>query len=141
MAAVYLGVQEAFDRKVAIKILTPKTTADEEFAARFLREAKTVAQLSHANIIPVYDFGSVDGYYYMSMEYLPGGTLGMLVKTGLELDEALRVIEDIASALHFAHSKGLMLSPLGMEMISSKVLSISNVFASASLDTNLNRGG
>jgi len=108
MAAVYLGVQEAFDRKVAIKILTPKTTADEEFAARFLREAKTVAQLSHANIIPVYDFGSVDGYYYMSMEYLPGGTLGMLVKTGLELDEALRVIEDIASALHFAHSKGII---------------------------------
>lgn len=108
MAAVYLGVQEAFDRKVAVKILTPKTTADEEFAARFLREAKTVAQLSHANIIPVYDFGSLDGYYYMSMEYLSGGTLDTLVKTGLELNEALLIVEDIASALGFAHSKGII---------------------------------
>jgi len=108
MAEVYLGVQEAFGRKVAIKILTPKTTADEEFAARFLREAKTVAQLSHSNIIPVYDFGSLDGYYYMSMEYLAGGTLNVLLKAGLELEEALRIIEDIASALHFAHSKGII---------------------------------
>jgi serine/threonine protein kinase len=108
MAAVYLGVQEAFDRKVAVKILTPKTTADEEFAARFLREAKTVAQLSHANIIPVYDFGSLDGYYYMSMEYLSGGSLNTLVKTGLELNEALLIVEDIAAALNFAHSKGII---------------------------------
>jgi len=108
MAAVYLGVQEAFDRQVAVKILTPKTTADEEFAARFLREAKTVAQLSHANIIPVYDFGSLDGYYYMSMEYLSGGSLSTLVKSGLELNEALPIIEDIASALDFAHSKGII---------------------------------
>jgi serine/threonine-protein kinase PpkA len=108
MAAVYLGVQEAFDRKVAIKILTPKTTADQEFATRFLREAKTVAQLSHSNIIPVYDFGEVGGYYYMSMEYLPGGSLSTLVKSGLELEEALPIIEDIASALDFAHSKGII---------------------------------
>lgn len=108
MAAVYLGVQEAFDRKVAIKILTPKTIADEEVAARFLQEAKTVAQLSHANIIPVYDFGHLDGYYYMSMEYLSGGSLNTLVKTGLELNEALRIVEDVASALDFAHSKGVI---------------------------------
>lgn len=108
MAEVYLGVQEAFGRKVAIKILTPKTTADEEFAARFLREAKTVAQLSHSNIIPVYDFGSLDGYYYMSMEYLAGGTLNVLLKAGLELEESLRIIEDIAAALHFAHAKGII---------------------------------
>ena len=108
MAAVYLGVQETFDRKVAIKILTPKTIADEEFAARFLREAKTVAQLAHSNIIPVYDFGSMDGFHYMSMEYLSRGTLSDLLKKGLELEEALKIIEDISAALHFAHSKGII---------------------------------
>ena len=108
MAAVYLGTQETFGRKVAIKILAPKTIADEEFATRFLREAKTVAQLAHSNIIPVYDFGEVGGYYYMSMEYLPGGTLATLLKTGIELDEALHIMEDVASALHFAHSKGII---------------------------------
>ncbi len=108
MAAVYLGVQEAFDRKVAVKILEPKTIADEEFAARFLREAKTVAQLSHRHIIPVYDFGSLEGYYYMSMEYLPGGTLDGLAKAGLELEEALVIIEQVADALNYAHSKGII---------------------------------
>jgi len=50
----------------------------------------------------------LNGYYYMSMEYLAGGTLNTLVKTGLELEEALRILEDVAAALHFAHSKGII---------------------------------
>jgi len=108
MAAVFLGTQDAFDRQVAVKILTPKSAADEDLAARFLREAKTVAKLAHPHIIPVYDFGSHEGFYYMSMEHLPGGTLDVLLKAGLELSEALRIIEDVASALNFAHSKGIV---------------------------------
>ena len=64
-AKVYLATQESFDRKVAIKVLLEQYAEDKEFAARFLREAKTVAGLSHQNIIPVYDFGQKDGTYYM----------------------------------------------------------------------------
>lgn len=108
MASVYLGIQDTFDRKVAVKILSPKSTADEDLAARFLREAKTVANLAHPNIISVYDFGTHEGFYFMSMEYLSGGTLDAILKSGLELTEALSIIEDIASALQFAHSKGII---------------------------------
>ena len=103
MATVYLAVQEAFDRRVAVKVLSPKTAAEEDFAARFLREAKTVAQMTHQNIISVYDFGTIGDYFYMSMEQLPGGTLDDLLKAGLELSEVLEIIGQVASALDYAH--------------------------------------
>lgn len=108
MAQVYLATQIAFKRQVAIKVLSPAYAADYEFAQRFLREAETVASLSHASIIPVYDFGQRDGTFYMVMELLPGGDLSQWIQRGLDEQEVLQILSDIASALHLAHEKGFV---------------------------------
>ena len=106
MALVYRATQVSFKRQVAIKVLMPTYASDSQFAERFLREAETVASLSHPHIIPVYDFGQRDGTFYMVMEFLTGGDLMQWIHRGLEEEEVLQIISDVASALHFAHEKG-----------------------------------
>lgn len=107
-AKVYLATQESFQRKVAIKVLLDAYAEDKEFAERFLREARTVASLSHPHIIPVYDFGQVDGTFYMVMELLPGGDLSERIDAGLKEDQVLTITSQLAQALHFAHEKGFV---------------------------------
>jgi serine/threonine protein kinase len=108
MATVYLATQEVLSRLVALKIVAPALAADSQFAQRFLNEGKYVAQLSHPNIITIFDCGSHGNYYYLSMEYLPGGTLEDRIDQGLPLPEALEIAKAIASALGYAHSKGFI---------------------------------
>ncbi|MFN3714093.1 MAG: serine/threonine-protein kinase [Alcanivoracaceae bacterium] len=107
-ARVWLATQESFGRKVAIKALLPQYAENKEFAERFLREAKTVANLSHPHIIPVYDFGQSNGSYYMVMEYLPCGDLKGRIKDGLDEKLTLEILAQLASALHQAHEKGFV---------------------------------
>lgn len=107
MAYVYLAVQESFGREVALKILSPQLTDDEQFSKRFLREARIVSQLNHPNIVTVYDAGRQGKYHYMSMEYIPGKELKQL-KDSISRKEALRIVKDIARALDFAGSKGIV---------------------------------
>lgn len=107
MAYVYLAVQESFGREVALKILSPQLTNDEQFSKRFLREARIVSQLNHPNIVTVYDAGRQGKYHYMSMEYIPGKELKQL-KDSISRKEALRIVKDIARALDFAGSKGIV---------------------------------
>lgn len=106
MAEVYKATQTAFKRQVAIKVLMPAFASDAEYAERFLDEAETVAQLAHPHIIPVYDFGQRAGTFYMVMEHISGGDLAQWIQRGLEPDEALQIVSQVASALHFAHDKG-----------------------------------
>lgn len=108
MATVYRGVQLAFDRPVAIKVMSPALAADAEFGRRFLREAKLMASLNHAHIVPVYDVGCHDGMHYMTMEWLPGGTLKQRMGKPLAATEALRIVRDIASALDLAGQQDLI---------------------------------
>ncbi len=108
MAVVYRAVQIAFDRPVALKILTPQLARDEDFGRRFLREARIVGQLSHANIVPVYDVGQKDGNYYLSMEWLTGGDLGSHLAQGLSSEEALQILAQMARALRYAHKQGFI---------------------------------
>lgn len=107
MAHVYLAIQESFGREVALKILSPHLTDDEQFSKRFLREARIVSQLSHPNIVTVYDAGKQGKYHYMSMEYIPGKDLKQL-KDSLSREEILRIVKDVASALDFAGIKGIV---------------------------------
>ena len=106
MAVVYLATQESFDRKVALKIIANKAFGKKELAERFMREAKIVASLSHPHIVPVYDVGSIGNYQYLAMDYLQGGDLKTWIKAGLEPQESLQIIMQMAQALHFAHNKG-----------------------------------
>ena len=106
MAQVYLAVQEALDRKVALKVMAETLLVDPEFSERFLREAKIIAQLSHPNIVSVYDVGIHQGCHYLSMEYHAGGDLKAKITQGITLNEAQRIVRQIAEALDYAHSEG-----------------------------------
>ncbi|MBL8260006.1 MAG: protein kinase [Candidatus Competibacteraceae bacterium] len=108
MAIVYLAIQESLNRHVALKIIKPVLTTDEEFSHRFLREGRLIAQLNDPNIITVYDIGSHDNIYYLSMEYVPGGTLQQRIREGLPLKGALSVSRAIARALQYAHSRNII---------------------------------
>lgn len=107
MAHVYLAVQESFGREVALKILSPHLADDDQFSKRFLREARIVSQLSHPNIVTVYDAGKHGKHHYMSMEYIPGQDLKAL-KDSISRKDAIRIVKDVASALDFAGAKGIV---------------------------------
>jgi serine/threonine protein kinase len=109
MATVYLAIQESFDREVALKLMSPFLNSDPSFTTRFVREARIVAQIHHASIVPVMDVGEHQTHHYLSMEYLPGGDLKHRIaenKHGLSL--AVTTCLAIASALDVAHRKGFV---------------------------------
>jgi serine/threonine-protein kinase PpkA len=108
MAIVYLALQESLHRHVALKVIKPILTTDEEFAQRFLREGRIIAQLSDPHIVTVYDIATHDNTYYLSMEYLSGGTLQQRIREGLPLEEARAIARAIASALNYAHRRGII---------------------------------
>ena len=110
MAAVFRANQVALNRSVAIKVLSGLSAGDEIFRQRFDREAKSVAQLSHPNIVPIYDFGSDDmrGLWYIVMEYVPGGSLRDLVNGVPGIDESTRLIAQVAYGLDYAHTHGIV---------------------------------
>ncbi len=108
MGAVYRAVQSSLDRDVAIKLLPPELGADPEFEARFKREAKSMAQLNHPNIVQIYDFGqTTGGHFYFVMEYVDGADLHQLIHAGqLDSEGALNAVSQICDALEYAHTKG-----------------------------------
>ncbi|MEE4379840.1 MAG: protein kinase [Candidatus Competibacteraceae bacterium] len=108
MATVYLATQESLSRHVALKIVAPTLAADSNFTARFLKEGRIIAQLNHPNVITIFDCGAYGNYYYLSMEYLSGGTLEDRITQGLPLVDALEIIKSMASALGYAHDKGFI---------------------------------
>ncbi|RYY74018.1 MAG: hypothetical protein EOO52_14170 [Gammaproteobacteria bacterium] len=106
MATVFLATQLSLNRTVALKIMKPELDYDPEFHNRFQREAEIVGQLSHPNIIPIYDIGRYNGMNYISMEYLPAGSLDQKIKKGISANTAASYVMAIASALAHAHTKG-----------------------------------
>ena len=114
MAEVYLATMPVLNRDVAIKVLYPHLAADEVFVTRFRREGQALAALEHRHIAGVLDTDTANGMHYLVMTYLPGGTLGALLKRTqdageiLPVDKALEIIRQIASALEYAHSKGIV---------------------------------
>lgn len=108
MAEVYLAEQLSLGRKVAIKILDANAS-DPEFAGRFLQEARLVAALNHSNLITIYDFGQLPaGKLFISMEFLEGGDLEHHLQRGIKDKTALRILRELAAALRFIHSKGII---------------------------------
>ena len=108
MAIVYLAIQESLRRRVALKVIKPILTTDGEFAIRFLREGRLIAQLNDPHIVTVYDIASHEGTYYLSMEYLGGGTLQQRIRAGLSPSEVLIISRAIVSALSYAHERGII---------------------------------
>src|SRR5947208_3266829 len=110
MADVYLARDSLLDRPVALKILIPEFSTDEAFVERFRREAQAAANLSHPNIVSVYDWGEEDGTYFIVMEYVDGRTLSAVLREEGPLlpDRAAGIGSEVAAALAFAHRNGVI---------------------------------
>jgi beta-lactam-binding protein with PASTA domain len=110
MADVYLARDSLLDRPVALKVLFPEFAADPSFVERFRREAQSAANLSHPNIVSVFDWGAVNNTYYIVMEYVEGRSLSQILKDEgpLHPDRAADIAIDVASALGFAHRNGVV---------------------------------
>jgi serine/threonine-protein kinase len=110
MADVYKSLHPTLGVPVAIKILPARLAAENEFRQRFVREAQVVSKLEHPNIVRIFDSGEQDGQYYMVMEYLTGKDLGQMIqKDGrLPMAQALPLVQQIASALDYAHTNGFV---------------------------------
>ena len=109
MATVYLGTDTRLDRTVALKIMHAELASDEDFVRRFVAEARSIARLSHPNVVTVYDQGADGRTLYLAMEYVPGRTLRDLLheRTVLRPREALDIIEGVLSGLAAAHAAGI----------------------------------
>ena len=109
MGAVYKARQETLNRLVAIKILPPEIGKKPSFAARFTREAQSMARLNHPNIVTIYDFGERDGLYFFMMEFVDGVNLRQLLDTArVSAREALAIVPQICDALQCAHDQGIV---------------------------------
>ncbi|HLY26301.1 MAG TPA: serine/threonine-protein kinase, partial [Aggregatilineales bacterium] len=109
MATVYLAYQASVKREVAVKVIKSDLAEISVFVSRFEREAQMVAQLSHPHILRVFDFGQQDDIAYLVMELLRGGSLADLIsKAQLTVSDAVRLIDQIASALDYAHERGII---------------------------------
>ena len=110
MATVYHGYDPRFEREVAVKVLPSELLhSDPQFKLRFEREAKIIAQLEHPSIVPVYDVGDEGGQPYFVMRYMNGGSLSERIKSKvMSIEEAVKILGQIAPGLDEAHSKGIV---------------------------------
>jgi serine/threonine-protein kinase len=110
MATVYQATDLRLDRTVALKIMHAGLGDDPEFVARFEREARSAARLSHPNVVAVFDQGEDRGTVFLVMEYVPGLTLRDLIRkeAPMEPGKALGVLEPVLSALAAAHTAGMI---------------------------------
>lgn len=118
MAHVYRGFDRKLQRYAAVKVIDSNLLAsnetDEEYRARFQREARAIAHLSHPNIVGVYQFGEVGSLYYMAMAFIEGRDLGQMLKehaeggTSMPREQIIQIIRDISAALDHAHTQGVI---------------------------------
>lgn len=110
MAQVYLATDRLLGRQVAIKVLDRAFADDAAFVERFKREAQAAAALNHPNVVPIYEWGTVDDTYYIVMGYVPGQNLKETLRQSGPLSEAeaLRIGAQVAGALEIAHQRGII---------------------------------
>ncbi|QCX32222.1 Stk1 family PASTA domain-containing Ser/Thr kinase [Caloramator sp. E03] len=140
MALVYKARCQLLNRYVAVKILKPEFTSDEEFVKKFKRESLSAASLSHPNIVSVYDVGEEDGIYYIVMEYVQGQTLKEYIKRNGKIGfrETLKIINQIALALEHAHKNGVVhrdIKPHNILITEDKIVKVAD-FGIARASTN-----
>ena len=147
IATVYLAVQESLDRQVALKVMSPLLAMEPDYAERFIREGRTVAQLSHSNIITVYDIGLQKHQLFIAMEYISGGNMRTIMPEHQDDPEwALSIAGQIALALGYAHTVGIVHRDVKPENIlfrenGSAVLTDFGIAKTITSNTNLTRAG
>lgn len=148
MGVVYLARDVRLDRPVAIKVLPRTLAADPELRERFLREARTAAQLSHPNIVPIYRADEIDGVAFFAMGFVDGENLAerLRARGPLPPAEAVRVLREAAWALAYAHARGVVHRDVKPENImiergSSRAIVTDFGIAQNQLATPLTQGG
>jgi len=112
MGEVWRAHDTVTDRVVAIKLLPANLSEDEDFQRRFRREAHAAARLETPHVVPIYDHGEIDGRLFLSTRLIKGRDLAAALASGpLEPDRAVRIIGQVAQALHAAHGIGLIPAP------------------------------
>ncbi|MBN4064530.1 protein kinase [Dehalococcoides mccartyi] len=105
-ATVYKAVDSLLQRSVALKVLAPNIALDDEFVQEFISEAQKAAAIDHKNVVRVYDVGEETGQFYIALEFLESSLDKLISKSGpLPLQTACKLLVDIASGLHAAHSQ------------------------------------
>lgn len=113
-ARMYRAFDVKLQRHVALRVITPPFRTDPEYTERFLREAQTLAQLEHPNIVQIYRAGEFQGLYYLAMQYVEGADVAWLIEDYkqynevMPLEDILQLACDIGSALDYMHSRGLV---------------------------------
>src|SRR5271155_2631406 len=110
MAQVYRAMDRQLERPVALKVLFPELSVDRTFVERFRREAQAAANLSHPNIVPVFDWGEDDGAYFIVMEYVEGRPLSAVLRDPQPMPprQIATIGAGVAAALAFAHRHGVV---------------------------------
>jgi serine/threonine protein kinase len=110
MSVVYLAIETGLDRRIALKVLPRALGPDDHTGPRrrWLREARAVSSVPHPNIVPLYDYGEADGWFYLVLEYVPGGTLKKRLTEPLAPRVAAGLVETIARAVGYIHDRGLL---------------------------------
>ena len=110
MAQVYRAMDRQLERPVALKVLFPELSVDRTFVERFRREAQAAANLSHPNIVPVFDWGEDDGSYFIVMEYVEGRPLSAILRDPERMPprQIASIGAGVAAALAFAHRHGVV---------------------------------
>src|SRR6516164_10510404 len=109
MGQVFRAYDPTTDRMVALKVLPAHLAGDPEFQERFRREARVAASLNDPHVIPIHRYGEIEGRLYVDMRLIEGRDLQAVLADGpLEPSRAVRIIEQVAEALHAAHEVGLL---------------------------------
>ncbi|MEU6647153.1 serine/threonine-protein kinase [Saccharomonospora sp. NPDC046836] len=109
MSVMYKATDVRLGRKVALKVIGQHLGADAEFRERFVDEARNTSAIDHANIVPLYDFGELDGMLYIAMRLVDGSDLASLIGgSPMRPDRAIGLLEQVADALDTLHNRGLV---------------------------------
>jgi serine/threonine-protein kinase len=110
MGTVYRAHDEQLNRDIALKVVTVPASSRGEASHRFLREARSIAQLTHPNIVQIYDIGEQDGFLFLAMELVEGGNLSQKIQRedAMSPADAVRIVLQIARAVHRAHRVGII---------------------------------
>lgn len=145
-ALVYRAYDPQLDRFLAIKVLRDQLAKNDDYRDGFIREARLAAQLTHPNIVTIFDVGITDGKPYIAMELLEGATLEQILKTKskLPLKTVLAIAGQLASALAYAHEQGVVhrdIKPGNILVLKDKKTTKLTDFGIAQIDENMVKSG
>jgi len=141
MGAVYLARHEGLNKPMAVKILPPEFASNPDFIERFMREARLAARLEHPNVVQVHDVGTEHGVYYITMQYVEGRSLDVILKERkkFSVSESVSIVKRVAIALAAAHKLGVVhrdIKPANILLSKDGVIKVADFGLAKDSDSN-----